>query len=455
MVLLLWSSVLPTIFGFFLISFLDKKGFLNLIQKTALSFFLGTGIFTMSLFILSLVGLRWDTLLINLFFGVASLILFRLTFITTKAQKSGRFNEVNFLLHDKPPLINIILISLIVFKIFTIFYLALDKPVYNFDAWANWALRAKVFYFEGGVNFDKTSQYYLGGGGHINYPLHLPILQAWVYTSIGEWDDQVVKIISPLYLLFFTLFLYSFLSKFIGSTKSLFFAFIFISMPFMAYHASADYADLPLGLFIGLSGMLYFLFLKKEENTYLVLSSLMFGLAGWVKNEGFLLFVLTIILLWGGFMLRRLKTKASFNILKNEHLISSLSGVIFLLPWIIFRWSSNLGLTNLGSNQNSFNLSSHLQIGQLIANGFLTTSDFGMLWLAFILCLIIFRERIKNLGIFFLLTFIYLLTFILIYLFTPNYEFILSGTIMQRNLLILAPSVFWLIALMINETKDA
>lgn len=443
-IFLLILSLLPSfLLGFaFMTFFFKNEKELTQLQKISLAFFLGTGIFTMFLFLLSLLKISWNSLGISLIFILFSLvILLKSSFykINLSKQLSG-LKQIRIKINP----IKTLVVCLVIFKLFTIFYLSIDKPILNFDAWSNWSLRAKVFYYQKGIPQDPKGEFFLGGGGHINYPLQIPILQAWIYTTLGSWNDQLVKIIFPLYLVAFILFMYSFIVKTVGSVKALLFTFIFISLPFINYHTSADYADLPVGLYTGVATMLLLLFLQTKRFSFLILSSLMLGCSGWIKNEGLILLSLVLILLLVYYFQGLFGKKQAIKFMP-----SFFAGLIFLLPWIIYKASLGLGFSNLGSNITGLSFQSiHFQVLPVVLTGILTTSNYSLLWPAFLVSVLLTgRKSTKNINSIILLIAFYFLFLLSTYLLTDNYLYILDGTILQRNLLIIAPSIFWVVTL--------
>lgn len=446
-ILLLWSLLLPWLLGFALISLLNKYTQpLPLYQKISLAFLLGTGIFTMFLFILSLLGFSWNREWISITIGLPSILSI---FLKNWKHKLDHIPRLTI----RWNLFNVILLGIILFKLVTIFYLALDKPITDWDAWANWSLRAKVFYFEKGIPLNQNAPYYLGGGGHINYPLQIPILEAWVYTTIGQWNDQVVKVIFPLYCTFFLLFLYSFLSQRIGSTKALLFSFLFITLPFVSYHAASAYVDLPVGIYVGVATMLLWTYFLKRQIVYMILFSLVFSFAGWIKNEGLLLFIITsffllCILLWEKF-------RENENYTSKKTIAACAVGIIVLLPWILFKLIFGLGISNFGENEVfSHILTVHYEILPILLKNFTTSANFSLLLPLFLFGILAYWKDLSKEKLFYfvLLNIMYLITYLGVYLLTQNYLFILDGTIFQRNLLTIIPSIFWVSALIYGTT---
>lgn len=120
-ILLLWSLFLPWLLGFALISLFNKHTkSLPFYQKISLSFLLGTGIFTMSLFIASLMGFGWNREWISIIFGLPSAIILCKIYLKKWRYKSDDIRKITAGLN----VVNILLLCIILFKLFSIFYLA-------------------------------------------------------------------------------------------------------------------------------------------------------------------------------------------------------------------------------------------------------------------------------------------------------------------------------------------
>lgn len=447
LVFLIWALLLPLLLGVLVLSFIDRKSKISFgfLQYTSYSFFLGTSLFTLILFLLSVANISWDSLVISLLLGVLVIgVLYKLHRNNLK-QKINRVLDIRVY----PQALQVIVLLLILLKLFLLFYLATNKPIIDWDAWSNWSLRARVFYTEQGINLDKHSPYYLGSGGHLDYPLQLPILEAWIFLVLNSWRDDMVKIIFPLYLAFFSAYLYSFLSKRISNLQSLIYTFIFISLPLLSFHTTAAYIDLPLSLYVGIGTMLLLEFVETRKKIYLFLSSVILGCAAWLKNEGLIFYLIFSLF---SLVLIYFFSKKKFLIQIRDYTLHIVSGLIFVLPWLIFKLIKGIETSSLLKiNFADFNI--HPEILSKLVNGIISPSNFSLLWLAFILSLLMsiaLRDKKMNFTLS-LLPVLFLLAFVLIYLITDNYRFVIDGTVLQRNLLTIAPTTFWLTALLLGN----
>ena len=77
----------------------------------------------------------------------------------------------------------------------------MGRPLYPFDATMHWATKARVWFEQGElVPFvDNTAWLKMGGDGvytdhHAVYPVTTPLLQVWMTSAIGRWDESVMNL---------------------------------------------------------------------------------------------------------------------------------------------------------------------------------------------------------------------------------------------------------------------
>jgi len=72
------------------------------------------------------------------------------------------------------------------------------RPLYPWDAWVQWATKARVWYELGHiVPFVRGDVWLAGAGGAYfdaapNYPATVPLLQVWTCVALGRWDDSAM-----------------------------------------------------------------------------------------------------------------------------------------------------------------------------------------------------------------------------------------------------------------------
>lgn len=126
------------------------------------------------------------------------------------------------------------------------------RPLYPWDAWVQWATKARVWYeLARIVPFVRADVWLAGAGGAYfdaspNYPATVPLLQVWSCIALGHWDDSAMNWPWLLMLLALTLAIYGALRDAgLGLLASLVGAYLVASLPLLDAHvALAGYADL-------------------------------------------------------------------------------------------------------------------------------------------------------------------------------------------------------------------
>jgi hypothetical protein len=450
---LLLGLLLPLLIGYAVLSLCFKKQtHSSALERFALAWALGTGFLTWLMFCLVMIKVPLTVTNIAipalLFLGIAWPIVIRHgypLFNTADLIKTAKN------IFSRPPVdgqinywLERLLLLAIAGKVGYVFFEALIKPVVAWDAWANWALKAKIFFLDPVPLVSYFGNY---RAGLADYPLHLPLLESWLYTCLGEWNDQLVKIIFPLYFLSLLILFYYVLRRIAPRLNSLLFTFLLSSLPFLVYHATIEYADFPLALYYTFTLFLLYLWAEKSDQGCFFCSSILAGLLPLVKKEGqvdlLIILLLLAVILW---------SKRSALAEKAKAFISyALFPALLYLPWLIF--SKLLRLEGVGVQTPhliSFQvlLDRASNIIAVFYNKMFLGGNWNMLWLLLCLALILnFRPVWSSKLKFILLSLGLNLAFLIaIYLFTDSYTFLLEGTTLNRNMLILMPSVVLLTA---------
>jgi hypothetical protein len=126
------------------------------------------------------------------------------------------------------------------------------QPLYPWDAWVQWATKARVWYELGRIVPFEQADAWLGGatGAYFDasphVPATVPLLQVWSSVAFGRWDDSAMNWPWPLTLLAVMLAIYGMLrDQGVGQLGALTGAYLVASMPLVDVHvALAGYADL-------------------------------------------------------------------------------------------------------------------------------------------------------------------------------------------------------------------
>jgi hypothetical protein len=166
----------------------------------------------------------------------------------------------------------------------------------GWDALVLWEAKARGAFLHGGTLPVTYFSEPPATWGHPRYPLYLPYMETWLYLWLGRADQAWVRVIGPITYAATVLLL-------IGGAQRMGvprvwamaagFAFFFVPYCFTGqWSALVGYADLPLGMiYLAAASRLPEIWrgaLRRE----LVLFACLAALVGWVKQEGFFLWLL-------------------------------------------------------------------------------------------------------------------------------------------------------------------
>ncbi len=131
------------------------------------------------------------------------------------------------------------------------------QPLYPWDAWIQWATKARVWYELGQiVPFVRSEAWYAAGGAawfdaSPEYPSTVPLLQVWSCLALGRWDDALMNWPWWQFSVALTLAIYGALRSLdVPALGALTGAFIVATLPLANVHvALAGYADLPMAAY--------------------------------------------------------------------------------------------------------------------------------------------------------------------------------------------------------------
>lgn len=287
------SLALPLIMGYTFLNFLFRKNRLNLAVSLSLSYGLGLGILTQWMFLLGIVGIKYNAQIIG-----APLLIFSIFLVPFVFKKAGK-NYVSTITTSSVNTLDKVFYTLlsayIIYYIFYAFWRALNIPIYSWDAVTSIAFKAKVFFFERSIPNLKNFPYV----SHPSYPIHVPLAETWIVLNLGAWNEQLIKIIFPFAFLSFIVVYNYFLAGYANKKWALFGTVLLISSNLLILHATISYRDFFLLYYNCTTIMLLLLWNSKKDDAFLILASLFAGFATFTKLEGvaYLLIYTTLFLL--------------------------------------------------------------------------------------------------------------------------------------------------------------
>jgi hypothetical protein len=163
----------------------------------------------------------------------------------------------------------------------------------GWDGLLVWEFKARLAYLDGGgvpIGYysDPTRAW-----THPEYPLLLPLTEAWLYAWIGEPHQGYARIIFALFYIVAVGLLYGGASRLSGhSWRGLLAAFLLFFVPMAVVpegSAASGYADFPVAvLYLG-SAIYVAEYLQSGERGALALAGALMALLPWTKQEGIIL----------------------------------------------------------------------------------------------------------------------------------------------------------------------
>jgi len=323
-------------------------------------------------------------------------------------------------------IIEITLIILILFQVLASIFIALIFPVRFWDAITCWSFKAKAFFLDKAIyDFYSKHSYEFS---HPSYPLLLPFLQTYLYLSMGILNENLVKIIFPIFYISLLIAIYSFLRLKYLKIVSLFFTFVLSTVPIICDHAYIEYTNLPFAFYLFLSVMFMALWMKYNENRLIILSAIFTSQLPLLRSEGIIFSAFILIMFI--FLLLKSKEydKKSFlskedikinhyhkhhkykkcNEKANLLLLTLVIFLIFITPWLIIKFKLDLKIISIDwiGFQNSITFFKENFMNSIIGllNEFLFSkydstnsffkSSYSIYWIIIIFTFVIFPEKV-------------------------------------------------------------
>jgi hypothetical protein len=156
----------------------------------------------------------------------------------------------------------------------------------GWDGVAVWGLKAKAAFVDGGFPdqyFHDLSRQW----SHPDYPLFVPLAEAWVYRCIGQVDECAVTLLFvAFYVALVALFYGGVRREGFTATFSLGFTAALATVPLLRAQAMSGEADVPLAFVVFAGTLSLYGWLRRGARSDLVLAAVLSALAAWVKKEG-------------------------------------------------------------------------------------------------------------------------------------------------------------------------
>ena len=92
------------------------------------------------------------------------------------------------------------LLSFFALQVAFVTILAVGRPLDVWDSWVTWGMKARTIFLEGSISpavYGDPSRTVT----QLDYPLMVPLIEAWLYGWLGVPDDRLVGIVSSYFIL--------------------------------------------------------------------------------------------------------------------------------------------------------------------------------------------------------------------------------------------------------------
>jgi hypothetical protein len=170
----------------------------------------------------------------------------------------------------------------------------MSRPLYPWDAWTQWATKARVWYELGYLApFARVSAWFAANGAVYfdaspEYPPTMPLLQVWSCVSLGRWDDVLMNWPWWQVAVALTLAAYGGLRSLgVAALAALVGAFLIASLPLANAHvALAGYSDLPLAAWYTVAALAFLRWNRTRDWRDAALALLLAIACTQIKNPG-------------------------------------------------------------------------------------------------------------------------------------------------------------------------
>jgi hypothetical protein len=146
------------------------------------------------------------------------------------------------------------------------------QPLFPWDAWSQWATKARVWYELGHLVPFVYPDIWLQKSGVYNdlaphYPPAIPLLQVWTSFGLGRWDDALMNLPWLMAALALSLAFYGQARAWgVSPLVAMMFTYFLLSLPLLDTHvALAGYADLFLGAAYGMAAFAFFHWVRSRD----------------------------------------------------------------------------------------------------------------------------------------------------------------------------------------------
>jgi hypothetical protein len=294
---LVWASGIGILLALGDRSRLGKDG--EVAFLAGLGFFVGQFVLTLWMRALALGGVSFDRISIGA--GVVGIGSFGLcvayrrhgTFIfdTVRAAVQG-FTTAD--LPRGPRILGYAILAWLTLRLALLLAEVVRRPLFPWDAWTQWATKARVWYEERTIVPFVDASHWLSAPGGVwfdaapHYPGTVPLTQVWSAVLLGRFDDALINLPWWITAVAFGFAVYGWLrQQDFGPLGALVATWLVLSLPiFDAHVALAGYADLAMSTYLTLAALTALRFTQSRTVSDLAIALALCAACAVIKNPG-------------------------------------------------------------------------------------------------------------------------------------------------------------------------
>jgi hypothetical protein len=328
--MLVFYFIVIFVVGYVVASLLLGARRASLVELVALSLICGAGAVPALLFIISLLSfpLAASTLwILVLLTAIALLVLVqRKAVLRWDRGEAGSFNA-------RASGWSVIPIAAIVFCVAVATWEAAKYPLYDWDAFSVWLIKAKVLVSRPLMPVPEEFVTPALAYSHQDYPLAQPLLVAGAWAATGATDDHVAMLTLLLPWLAIGLLFAAEASRRVGATAALWLTAILLSIRAPLLAAPSGSADVMLAAFYFAHLVFILRYLEKPASRDIAVAGFFAGCMCFTKREGTALVIISALILL-------IFAQASFR--ERARHLGLFAGVAMIIvgPWLL--WQTQL-----------------------------------------------------------------------------------------------------------------
>lgn len=325
----------------------------------------------------------------------------------------------------------------------------INNPMGSWDGFRIWNIKAEFLFLNDPLwkNVFALPHFM----SHNDYPLMIPSLTARLWNYTGA-ESFAVNITLGLFFTFGLVYLlYQAIEYFKSEKAAIAVTSVFMILDIFLVNGAAQCADIPLAYIYLCTITALFMYFKKQQFSYIVLSVLFAALGAWTKNEGMLFFAVYLVTVAGWFLAGKNFKKAGLTVL---------TAVVPIILLVMFKNLTNAandliaGFFALKTYSFAFDWSRYVIIIKSFIQMLFT--KFPLLLVLLLLCIKGFKIKDSNRTPFILGSIIFVLSaagYFLVYLFSAHDITWLVNNSMDRLILQLLPVFLFLFAINLRIGK--